>query len=228
MEKTEERVWKAFDWAINWTWYGKIRWEIAYKPAAFIQVCNWHILSENVDSHHVLLFLSFRPKQDNFWCFYNNATTFHPHIKSMPSSSLKKLTLYLRGYLISLWEPFFHSLEELCCFFLNRVSSTFELIFTSNTKRFALNKLRNLCSSYIGRTCTRSWVESAIWGLINLRTFMVIATNIVSGLCEVASKKTKMCILFWGISVILFEFQIPKWHSFINLLFNPVKVVVIW
>ena len=58
------------------------------------KVCNWHILSENADSH-VLLFVSFRPKQDNFWFFCNNATTFHPHIKSMPSSSLKKLTLYL-------------------------------------------------------------------------------------------------------------------------------------
>lgn len=32
-------------------------------------------------------------------------------------------------------------------------------------------------------------LESAILSLINLRTCMVIATNITSGLCEVASKK---------------------------------------
>lgn len=42
--------------------------------------------------------------------------------------------------------------------------------------------------------------------LINLRTYMVITANILSGLYKVASKKTKLLILIWRVPLILFEF----------------------
>lgn len=142
-------------------------------------------------------FLPPRPNVDNFWYICNNAT-FHLHIYPYPPVH-QRSRLYLPAKCISLCQSFLHVLGELCCFYssgsvapLNLPSLKLQRGLHWISRETYAHPLQTEHAQGPSILSVTAWIcnlES-----INLRTCMVIATNITSGLCGVLSKRTRLLI----------------------------------